>query len=137
MLLTQKKDGRVKGRVVYNGKPTWKWTVREDTASPTAATESIFLLAVIDAKEERDVMSADVPNAFIQALLPQPENGEDRVIMKITGVLVDLLVKLNPKLYGKYVVYENGRKVLYVQVLCAIYECSKQHYYGTRSSAKN
>ena len=72
LLLTQKNDGRVKGRMVYNGKPTRKWTVREDTASPTAATESIFLLAVIDAKEERDVMSADVPNAFIQALLPQP-----------------------------------------------------------------
>ena len=43
------------------------------------------------------------------------------MIMKITGVLVDLLVELNPELYGKYVVYENGRKVLYVVVLRAIY----------------
>ncbi len=41
--------------------------------------------------------------------------------MKITGVLVDMLVELNPQLYGPYVVYEKTRKVLYVRVLRAIY----------------
>jgi hypothetical protein len=41
--------------------------------------------------------------------------------MKITGVLVDMLVELNPELYGPYVVYEKTRKVLYVRVLRAIY----------------
>jgi hypothetical protein len=35
-------------------------------------------------------------------------------MMKITGVLVNMLVKLNPELYGSYVVYEKTRKVLYV-----------------------
>ena len=34
---------------------------------------------------------------------------------------MDMLVQLDPKLYGPHVVYENGRKVLYVQVLRAIY----------------
>jgi hypothetical protein len=44
-------------------------------------------------------------------------------MMKITGVLVDMLVELNPELYGPYVVYERNRqnKVLYVQVMRAIY----------------
>jgi hypothetical protein len=32
-----------------------------------------------------------------------------------------MLVKLNPELYGPYVVYEKNRKVLYVQVMRAIY----------------
>jgi hypothetical protein len=80
-----------------------------------------MLTAVIDAKEERDVMSADVPNAFIQTPMPERKNGEERVVMKITGVLVDLLVQLAPDVYGPFVVYEKGRKVLYVQVLRAIY----------------
>ena len=48
-------------------------------------------------------------------------NEDERVMMKITGVLVDMLVELNPELYGPYVVYENKRKVLYVRVLRAIY----------------
>jgi hypothetical protein len=53
--------------------------------------------------------------------MPEPEKGEDRVIMKITGVLVDMLVQLDPETYGPFVVLEKGRKVLYVRVLRAIY----------------
>jgi hypothetical protein len=51
---------------------------------------------VIEAKEERDVMTCNIPNAFIQVYLPKKEPGEDRVVMKITGVLVDMLVNINP-----------------------------------------
>jgi hypothetical protein len=76
---------------------------------------------VIDAHEGRDVMTCDIPNAFIQALMPEVKDGDERVMMKITRVLVDMLVELNPELYGPYVVYEKNRKVLYVQVIRAIY----------------
>ena len=41
--------------------------LKDDAASPTASLESIMITGVIDAHEERDVMTADVPNAFIQA----------------------------------------------------------------------
>ena len=122
MLLTQKTMSKeIKGRMVFNGKPTREWLSREDTSSPTASLEAIFLTATIDAKEERDVMTMDIPNAFIQTEIPQPKNGDDRVIMKITGELVDLLIKLSPCTYEGYVVYENQRKVIYVVVLRAIY----------------
>ena len=47
--------------------------------------------------------------------------GEERVTMKITGLLVDMLGQLSPEVYGPYVVFENGQKVTYVQVLWAIY----------------
>ena len=80
-----------------------------------------MLTLTIDAHENRDVMSADVPNAFIQTAMPEVKEGEERVMMKITGVLVDMLVQLNPQLYGPHIVYEKGNKVLYVQVLRAIY----------------
>jgi hypothetical protein len=58
----------IKGRMAYNGKPTREWLSREDAASPAAALESIMITGVIKAKEERDVMTCDIPNAFIQAL---------------------------------------------------------------------
>ena len=35
MLLTRKKSGDVKGRLVYNGKGTRSWISREDKSSPT------------------------------------------------------------------------------------------------------
>ena len=121
MFLTEKRDGSVKGRMVYNGKPTREWLSKDDAASPTASLEAIMLTAVIDAKEGRDVMTADIPNAFIQTKLPDIKDGEDRVVLKITGVLVDLLVQMAPEVYGPYVVLENGKRVLYLVVLRGLY----------------
>ena len=63
-------------------------------------------------------MTNDAPNAFIQAHVPE---GKERIIMKITGVLVDMLVEIAPETYGPYVVFENGKKVLYVRILRALY----------------
>jgi hypothetical protein len=121
MFLTEKRDGTCKARAVYNGKPTREWLDKDDSASPTASLESIFLTAIIDAKENRDVMSCDIPNAFIQAHMPEITDDSERVIMKLSGILLDLLVELAPELYGPYVVEDNGKRVLYLQVLRALY----------------
>ena len=41
--------------------------------------------------------------------------------MKITGVLVEMLVKLDSETYRKHVVFENGNKLIYVVLLREIY----------------
>jgi hypothetical protein len=74
---------------------------KEDVSSPTASTESILLTATIDAKESCDIITADIPNTFIQTDMEQ--NGNEKVIMKIRGSLIDILVSLNPTLYQGYV----------------------------------
>jgi hypothetical protein len=125
IFLGEKRDGTVKGRMVYNGKTTRGWLSREDSASPTAALESIMLTAAIDAHEECDVLTCNIPNELIQALMPEVKDGDERIMTKMTGVLVDMLVKVSPELYGPYVVYERNRKVLYVQVMRAIYGMSE------------
>jgi hypothetical protein len=107
--------------MVYNGKPTREWHDKDDTASPTAATESIFLTSVINAKENRDAMTTDIPNTFIQARMPKVKDGEERVIMKLSGQLLESLVRFAPDLYGKVVVFANGKRVLYFQVFRALY----------------
>ena len=120
IFLVEKRDGQIKGRTVANGNSQRPYTAKVDTASPTVLTESIMLTAVIEAKEERDVMTADIPNAFVQTDVDAKQPGE-RIIMKIKGVLVDMLVALDPDLYGPNVTIEHGEKVLYVVVLKAIY----------------
>ena len=75
---------------------------------------------MIDAHEERDVMTSDVPNAFIQAPIKYKQNQE-KIIMKVTGSLVDILLRKNILKYEGYIVYENGKRVLYLKVLRAIY----------------
>ena len=66
-------------------------------------------------------MTCDVLNAFIKAEIPTPEKGEDCIIMKITGVLADLMVEIAPDVYGGHIDYEKGTKVIYIQVLQALY----------------
>ena len=120
IFLTEKRDGNVKGRTCANGSTQRGYVGRDEAASPTAITESILLTAVIDAKEGRDVMVADVPNAFVQTAIEPKEKGE-RVIMKIRGALVDMLVELDSQKYEPYVTDERGNKVLYVNMLKALY----------------
>jgi hypothetical protein len=83
MFLGEKRDGTVRGSLVYNGKPTREWLSREDSASPTVALESIMLTAVIDAHEEHHMMTCNIPNAFIQVLMPKVKDGDERVMMKL------------------------------------------------------
>ena len=45
---------------MYNGSKTRDWVSQEEAASPTMAMESILLTSVIDAKEQQDVMTANI-----------------------------------------------------------------------------
>ena len=119
IFLVEKNDKRVKARMVANGSTQRVYMSKDDAASPTVMNESILLTGTIDAKEHRDVMTADIPNAFIQTNIETVNN--ERVIMKIKGSLVDMLVEMDPETYRDYVVFEGNTKVLYVQVLKAIY----------------
>ena len=123
MLLSEKEFSKeVKGRLVFRGDGTREWLSREDTASPTASLEGIELTITIDSYEQRDIMSMDVPNAFIQTFMPEPkaEDGEEQIVMKITGTLVNILTDMEPEM-RKYIVIENGKRVIYTIVLRAIY----------------
>ena len=52
--------------------------------------------------------------------MPHKEKGEI-VIMKITGELVDMLLKRDPDKFKGYVLYEKEINVIYVVVLREIY----------------
>ncbi len=113
-------ESKIKTRVVANGSIQRDWIQKEDAASPTASLESIILTAGIEAHEEREVATVDVPNAFIQATVKYKPNQE-WITMKVQGALVDMLIELEPDVYRPCVVYEKGVKTLYLIVLRAIY----------------
>lgn len=95
----------------------------QEASSPTAALESVLITAAIDATEERDVAIIDIPNAFVTTCLT---NEEDKAIMRMRGKLTELLVKVAPKIYMKYVTMNSkGETVLYVKLLNALYGIMK------------
>ena len=118
IFLTEKRDGTVKARTCANGSTQREYIPREEATSPTAATEAILITGVLDAKQRRDVMTLDIPNAFVQTEIP--ERG-DKIIMKIRGRLVDILTEICPGVYDDYVIHEGKQQVLYVKMLRALY----------------
>ena len=109
-------DGSVKGRTCANGNLEQGYMQKEEANSPTAATESMLITGVIEAKEERDTMTLDIPNASVEASMEKSKVGE-RVIMKFRGTLVNLLCKIAPEVCVEHVFYENKKIVLHVNML--------------------
>ena len=52
----------------------------------------------------------------IDRALMQVEMEDETVHIKLEGEMADLLTKLNPKLYRKYVTNEKGGTVIYVEL---------------------
>ena len=74
-----------------------------------------MLTSTIDAKEGWDVATVDIPGAFMHS-------DQDKTIhLGLQGTLAGLLVKCDPKLYQKYVVTEGGQRVLYIELIKALY----------------
>jgi hypothetical protein len=66
MFLKLKREGTIKGRTVAGVNKQRDYISKEDSSSPTVATESVLLSYIIDAEEERDVAVVDIPNEFVQ-----------------------------------------------------------------------
>jgi hypothetical protein len=79
------------------------------------ATEALMLTCVIDAIEKRDVATCDIPGAFMQS------DMKGKVIMKLEGVMAEVITKIDPNKYEKHTVQERGKPVVYVRLTKALY----------------
>ena len=70
---------------------------------------------MIDAKGDKEIAVVDLPEAFLHA-----DNDED-VLMFMKGKLSELMSQIAPQTYQKYVMIENGQKVLYVKIQKALF----------------
>jgi hypothetical protein len=119
IFLKQKRYGKIKGRTVDGGNKQRDYISKENASSPTVATESVLLSSIIDAEEEQYVAVVDIPNAFVQT---RAENEKDMALIKIQGILVDILVEIAPDVYKSYVLKDKkGNKQLLAQFQNAMY----------------
>ena len=102
MFLKKKRSGETKARGCADRRPQLLYKSKVDTSSPTVSTESLFITSDTDAKEERNVAIVNIPGAFLQT------KASDGTIIKLQGVLVDTLVRVNSK-WNEYIQYE-GKK---------------------------
>jgi hypothetical protein len=97
MFLKRKWCGKVKGCGCANGHKQRRYTDRADAASPTVATEAVFLTAIINALENRDIAVVNIPGAFMQVNL-----DNEMIHIRLTGKMVELLLEIDHELYKPY-----------------------------------
>ena len=76
----------------------------------------MFITSAIEAHEGRDVITMDMPGAFLHA------DTDEEVHMLLRGQLAELMVKIDPKLYRPYIT-KNGRgeSIMFVKMQKAMY----------------
>ena len=118
MFLKEKRDGKLKSRMCADGSKqrTFDGYDKNDAASPTASTKSVFVTSVIEAMERRKVAIMDLPGAFLHAL------NDEEIIMVLEGPLAEMMARVEPKLYRQYITTNSkGKPVLYVKMYKALY----------------
>jgi len=97
MFLKEKRDGMIKARGCANGRSQHKYTTKAETSLPTMSLEAMMMSCAIDAREGRHVAVTDIPVAFLHA------DMEEDVHMLLEGTIAELVIKLDPSLYRKYI----------------------------------
>jgi hypothetical protein len=118
MFIVEKRDGRVKARkcAVGSKQRTFEEYDKHASTSPTVSTGGVFITSAIEAHEERDVATFDVPGAFLHT------DNDEETIMLLKGRLAELMVQVDPQLYRKYVITSRkGEPMLYVRLSKALY----------------
>jgi hypothetical protein len=110
IFLKEKSTGEIKSRTCINGAPQRDYISKEDAASPTASTDSVFMVGAINAHEKRDVVTADLPGAFLNTVT------DELVFMVLKGELCELMVRVNPKIYRRYVTADKKGNPVQVHV---------------------
>ncbi len=111
MFLKEKRDSSIKARMYADGHKqkdgTW---AKQDTTSPTVAMESVFITAVINVHEGRNVACFDISGAFLHA------DVDKDITMVLKSRLAELMVQVAPNLYRKYItVNRKGTAILKCQ----------------------
>ncbi len=119
IFLKEKKSRVIKARSCANQNQQREHIAKEEAVALTITLESVFIKSTIDAKESRKVVTVDILETFLHA------DNKDYVIMKMVGMLAELMVKTNPKLYRQYVILEKGRSVLYLRLQKVLYGMMK------------
>ena len=102
-----------------NGSRQRLYTAEEDASSPTVSTKALLLTAAIDAYEGKSIATCDITGAFLKA------DMKEFVLIVLRNNEIDALIQTNKK-YKKYIkVLDNGKRLLYLQLIKAMYSYLK------------
>ena len=98
MLLKKKRDGAIKAQGCCDRRMQRNYMTKEETSPPTFTQEILIITYILDSMERHDMDVANIPGAFIQMDMV---HGNRIVRIRLCGVLVDILVNIDPETLQK------------------------------------
>ena len=114
----EKRYRKIKGRVCINGAHQRVYIPKEDAASPTVSTKSMFITSAVAASKKRRVRCYDIPSASVNTDVDK----NVCIVLQVQGELAEMMVHFAPQIYPKYITVDRkGSLVLYVKLQKALY----------------
>ena len=104
MFLKQKRCENIKDRAVADRLKQRSGSKKSDVTSPTAATESVLVTAAIYATKDRDIAVINTPVVLLM------DGMDEEVIAILENEMVDAMLEIDRKIYGKYIIYGKNEK---------------------------
>jgi hypothetical protein len=100
MFLKKKRDGTVKARGCADGRPQREYITKDESSSPTVSIYALMASCLMDAIDDRKVVTCDIPGAILQADWPVKQD----CYLKFEIVMMDMICQIDPK-YKSNVIY--------------------------------
>jgi hypothetical protein len=107
--------GMIKGRGCADLRKQQSQITKENASSPTVSLESLVLTCLIDVMERRYVATTDISGAFLHA------DMDELVHIRFEGALPELIIRISPGLYCKYLFIERVKQILTVILVKVLY----------------
>ena len=111
--------GKVKARGCADGRQQREYISKEESTSPTVSLYALMTSCLIDAIDERKVVTCDNLGAFLQGLWPQNEHPG---YIKFEVIMVNMLCEINPSYRNKVMRTKDKKRIfLFGALVKAVY----------------
>ena len=119
MFLKRKWIEKTKGRDCADGRPQRDYITKEESSSPTVSLYALMSSCVMNALDNRKVITVDIPGAFLQGDWPQDEHPG---YIMFEGIMVEIICEIDPS-YHMNVIWskDHKKKFVYGWLVKAVY----------------
>ena len=109
----------MKERGCADGRSQRDYITKEESSSPTVSLYALMSSCVMDALDDRKVITVDIPGAFLQGEWPQDEHTGH---IMFESIMVEMIFEIDPSYY-KNVIWSTDckKKFLYGRLVKAVY----------------
>ena len=120
MFLKRKQGRKTKERDCANGRPQQEYITEEESSPPTVSLYTLIGSFLMDAMDNRKVITVDIQGVFLQGNWPQDKHPG---YIMFEGIIVEMICQIGLSCYYK-IIWSKDRKTkfLYSRLIKVVYE---------------